>query len=116
VLVTVGGGLPAWGDDAQDCDAEYGNLLNLLKTDPARAFAACRRLAERGVRRHPRLRCPTTRRRRPRPTCSISTPQYQFEYQRGGPAGCVYGVHGRVIEAGRALAQGDAPRPSHSRI
>jgi TPR repeat protein len=36
--------MPAWADDAEDC----GNAENLLKTEPARAVAACRRLADQG--------------------------------------------------------------------
>src|SRR5262245_568975 len=37
--------LPAWSGDTDDCN----NIAKLVRTEPARAVAACRRLAERGV-------------------------------------------------------------------
>jgi TPR repeat protein len=43
-LLLAMGALPAWADDAEDC----GNAA-LVRTDPARVLAACRRLADQGL-------------------------------------------------------------------
>jgi TPR repeat protein len=45
LLLALSAALPARADDAEDCGS---GLSELLKTEPARAAAACRRLAEQG--------------------------------------------------------------------
>src|SRR5205809_732920 len=45
LALAMTGAVPAWADDAEDCG---DGLSQLLKTEPARAAAACRRLAEQG--------------------------------------------------------------------
>ena len=44
VLAALAGATPAWADDREDCS----NAEAVLKTEPARAVTACRRLAEQG--------------------------------------------------------------------
>jgi TPR repeat protein len=44
LILATGAAMPAWADDREDCD----NGAILAKTEPARVFAACRRLAEQG--------------------------------------------------------------------
>jgi hypothetical protein len=45
LLLTMGAALPeAWAGDVEDCK----NALTLARTEPARAVAACRRLADQG--------------------------------------------------------------------
>ncbi len=44
LLPALGAAIPAAADDAADCS----NVRNLARTDPARAVAACRRLADQG--------------------------------------------------------------------
>ena len=44
-LLALGAAMPAWADERQDC----ANRETLLKTEPARAIAACLRLADQGL-------------------------------------------------------------------
>src|SRR5262249_42286068 len=44
LLVAMTAALPAWAGDAEDCQTAQ----TLVKTEPARVVAACRRLAEQG--------------------------------------------------------------------
>src|SRR5664279_4858460 len=44
LLLAMAAALPAWAGDAQNCDISV-----LIKTEPARVVAACRRLADHGV-------------------------------------------------------------------